>query len=164
MGCPPVIALPRATTGALIEEAAALAGQVFDQRTDQVAATAEHLTNRLHNDPDSFEMWFVRDRQGAVVCSGRVEFVEKTDFAGIWGGACSPAHRGRGLYRAITAQRARSALARGKTYLHSDCTQHSHPILERAGLSAITTVIPMIWTRHPTAPHHGQPQPRARVG
>ena len=63
------------------------------------------------------------------------------------GGATDPDWRGRGLYRALTAARARSALARGVRYLHSDCTEMSRPILERAGLVAVTTTTPYVWHR-----------------
>ena len=38
------------------------------------------------------------------------------------------------IYRALTAARARSALVLGKRLIHSDWTEESRPILERAGL------------------------------
>jgi hypothetical protein len=68
-------------------------------------------------------------------------------FAGIWGGATPPAWRGRGIYRALTAARARSALARGKRLLHSDSTKFSRPILERSGLVSVFTTTPYLWSR-----------------
>ena len=37
--------------------------------------------------------------------------------------------RGRGIYRAVTAARARSAICMGKTLIHSDSTDYSRPIL-----------------------------------
>ncbi len=82
-----------------------------------------------------------------VVSSGRLVVVEGTEFAGLWGGATLPTHRGLGLYRAMTAARARSALGRGVRYLQSDCTAMSRPILERSGLVAVTTTTPWVWTR-----------------
>ena len=39
--------------------------------------------------------------------------VPGTEFAGIWGGSTLPEFRGRGIYRALVAARARSAVARG---------------------------------------------------
>ena len=57
-----------------------------------------------------------------------------TEFAGIWGGSTLPEFRGRGIYRALVAARARSAIARGVRFIHSDCTDMSRPILERSGL------------------------------
>ena len=68
-------------------------------------------------------------------------------FAGIWGGATREAWRGRGIYRALTAARARSALALGKTLIHSDSTEYSRPILERSGLVKVSTTTPYEWRR-----------------
>ena len=78
--------------------------------------------------------------------SGRLEPVAGTEFAGIWGGATLPEWRGRGIYRALTAARARSALAKGKTLIHSDSTEDSRPILERAGLVKVSTTTPYVWS------------------
>ena len=87
------------------------------------------------------------EADGAVVCTGRLELVPGTAFAGIWGGGTVPEWRGKGIYRALVAQRARSALARGVRYLHSDSTEFSRPILQRSGLLPVTTTTPFIWTR-----------------
>ncbi|MBS2936240.1 GNAT family N-acetyltransferase [Nocardioides sp. J2M5] len=95
---------------------------------------------------DSSELWIaeVGDR---VVCAGRLTPVAGTDFAGIWGGSTLPELRGRGIYRALVAARARAALDRGIHLIHSDCTDMSRPILERSGLVAVTTTTPYVWTR-----------------
>ena len=92
------------------------------------------------------EFWLaeVGDR---VVCAGRLTPVPGTDFAGIWGGGTLPGHRGRGIYRAVVAARARSAVAAGVRWINSDCTDMSRPILERSGLVAVTTTTPYVWTR-----------------
>jgi GNAT superfamily N-acetyltransferase len=82
-----------------------------------------------------------------VVCSGRLARVEGTEFAGIWGGSTLPEWRGKGIYRALTAARARAALADGVRYINSDCTAMSRPILERSGLVAVTTTTPYVWRR-----------------
>ena len=66
---------------------------------------------------------------------------------GIWGGSTLPDYRGRGIYRALVAARARSATARGIRFINSDCTDMSRPILERSGLQAVTTTTPYVWTR-----------------
>lgn len=107
---------------------------------------ADELAHHLATDPGHLEMWLA-EVAGQVVCAGRLDVVPGTDFAGIWGGATLPEWRGRGIYRAVTAARARSALARGVRYLHSDCTEMSRPILERSGLIAVTTTTPYVWTR-----------------
>lgn len=92
------------------------------------------------------ESWLA-EASGEVVAGGRLAPVPGTTFAGLWGGATLPGWRGRGVYRALTAARARSALARGVRLLHSDCTAMSRPILERAGLVAVTTTTPYVWQR-----------------
>ena len=92
------------------------------------------------------ELWLA-EVDGEVVCAGRLQVVPGTEFAGIWGGATLPAHRGRGIYRAVVAARARAAVERGVRFLHSDSTDMSRPILERSGLVAVTTTTPYVWTR-----------------
>jgi hypothetical protein len=92
------------------------------------------------------EAWGAFDGDRCV-SSGRLEVVAGTDFAGLWGGSTLPTHRGLGIYRALTAARARSALDRGVRLLQSDCTEMSRPILERSGLVAITTTTPWVWRR-----------------
>lgn len=87
------------------------------------------------------------EADGAVISTGRVEIVEGTQVAGVWGGVTHPDWRRRGVYRALTAARARWAHERGVAYLHSDSTEFSRPILERSGLVAVTTTTPYIWTR-----------------
>ncbi|MCY7399641.1 MAG: GNAT family N-acetyltransferase [Nocardioides sp.] len=84
---------------------------------------------------------------GEVVAAGRLTVVPGTTFAGVWGGATLPQWRGRGIYRALVAARARAALARGVRLINSDCTDMSRPILERSGLVAVTTTTPYVWTR-----------------
>lgn len=81
---------------------------------------------------------------GDVVSAGRLEPVADTDFAGLWGGATLQQWRGRGIYRGLTARRARSALLQGKKYLNADCTELSRPILERSGLVKVSTTTPYI--------------------
>jgi hypothetical protein len=92
------------------------------------------------------ELW-IAEVDGDVVCTGRLSLVAGTDFAGIWGGATRADHRHRGIYRALTAARARSAVARGVRYLHSDSTEDSRPILERSGFSEVSTTTPYEWHR-----------------
>jgi hypothetical protein len=103
---------------------------------------AEALLRRLSFD-DGMELW-VAEAEGEIVCSGRLEPVAGSEFAGIWGGATRPEWRGRGIYRALTAARARSALRLGKRLLHSDSTEDSRPILERAGLVKVSTTTPYL--------------------
>ena len=95
---------------------------------------------------DGMQLW-VAEADGQVVAAGRLDPVAGTEFAGIWGGAVRPEWRGRGIYRALTAARARSALALGKRLLHSDSTEYSRPILERSGLVRVSSTTPYRWRR-----------------
>jgi len=95
---------------------------------------------------DGLELW-VGEAEGQIVTAGRLEPVANSDFAGIWGGATRAEWRGRGIYRAVTAARARSAIARGKILIHSDSTSFSRPILERSGFMAVSTTTPYLWKR-----------------
>ena len=95
---------------------------------------------------DGMELW-IAEADESIICSGRLEPVEGTAFAGIWGGATRQGWRGKGIYRALTAARAKSALAAGKTLIHSDSTEFSRPILERAGLIKVSTTTPYVWKR-----------------
>ncbi len=108
-------------------------------------AMVDDLARRIAAE-DGVELW-VAEVGGRVVSAGRLEPVAGTDFAGIWGGSTLPEWRGRGIYRALTAARARSALARGKSLIHSDSTEFSRPILERSGLVQVSTTTPYQWTR-----------------
>ena len=105
---------------------------------------AEEMTSALMDRlarGDGMELW-VAEADGAIVSSGRLEPVPGTEFAGIWGGATLPEWRRRGIYRALTAERARSALRLGKRLMNSDSTEFSRPILERAGLVKASTTTP----------------------
>jgi ribosomal protein S18 acetylase RimI-like enzyme len=107
--------------------------------------TADAILRRQGVD-DSMELW-VAEAEGQFVTAGRLEPVADTEFAGIWGGSTRPEWRGRGIYRALTAARARSALALGKTLIHSDSTEYSRPILERYGFVKVSTTTPYAWKR-----------------
>jgi len=106
---------------------------------------AEALLRRLSLG-DGMQLW-VAEVAGQIVGAGRLEPVAGTEFAGIWGGAVLKQWRGRGIYRALTAARARSALGMGKTLVNSDSTQYSRPILERSGLVPVSTTTPYRWQR-----------------
>lgn len=106
----------------------------------------EDLARRLAGADPLLEVWFAQVG-GRVVGAGRLELVPDSDFAGIWGGGMVPQWRGRGIYRAITAARARSALAAGRRWIHSDSTDMSRPILQRSGLTRVTGTTPWTWSR-----------------
>jgi GNAT superfamily N-acetyltransferase len=81
---------------------------------------------------------------GRPVSGGRVDFEDGVEFAGLFGGITLPEYRGRGLYRAVVAERAALARERGYRWLYSDSLPTSRPILERLGFVAITTTTPFV--------------------
>ncbi|AVV46864.1 GNAT family N-acetyltransferase [Streptomyces sp. ID05-04B] len=79
------------------------------------------------------------------VSSARMELIEGAAFAGLWGGGTVDGWRGRGVYRALIAHRARIAADRGYRYLQVDASDQSRPILERLGFMALTTTTPYVY-------------------
>lgn len=138
---PEGIEIRRTRTDADIWAMEEMQGTVFED--PEWRSRAETTLRRVRED-DTVELWIATDG-GRVVSAGRLEPVDGTDFAGLWGGATLPEWRGRGIYRALTAQRARSALAMGKRFLQSDSTEFSRPILERSGLVKVSTTTPYVW-------------------
>jgi predicted GNAT family acetyltransferase len=140
---PDGVTLRRVTAEADVRAMSALQDEVFGG-----AVTPDHadaILRRVEVDP-AMELW-IAEAAGVVVSAGRLQPVAGSDFAGIWGGVTRPGWRGRGIYRALTAARARSALVAGRTLIHSDSTDLSRPILERSGLVACSTTTPYAWSR-----------------
>ncbi|OUD94531.1 hypothetical protein CMMCAS05_03780 [Clavibacter michiganensis subsp. michiganensis] len=140
---PAGVTLRRITAEADVRAMSAMQDEVFGEAVS--ADRADAILHRLRLD-DGMELW-VAEAEGRIVSAGRLEPVAGSDFAGLWGGATVPEWRGRGIYRALTAARARSALAAGRTLMHSDSTDFSRPILERSGLIACSTTTPYAWSR-----------------
>lgn len=132
------------TTPDEIRSALDMQDAVFGGTPRADSALPELLSRQGAESP--VEVWGA-EVDGRMVSAGRIEIVPGTRFAGIWGGATLPEYRGRGIYRALTAARARSATARGVRWIHSDSTEFSRPILERAGLVKVTETVPWIWER-----------------
>ncbi|MEL7975846.1 GNAT family N-acetyltransferase [Isoptericola sp. F-RaC21] len=141
---PDGVSLRRITAEADVRAMSAMADEVFGD-DPATSGHAEQILRRQERDPD-MELW-VAEAGGEVISAGRLEPVAGTEFAGLWGGSTRPEWRGRGIYRALTAARARSAVERGKVYLHSDSTEFSRPILERSGLVKVSTTTPYEWRR-----------------
>ncbi|WP_309102545.1 GNAT family N-acetyltransferase [Microbacterium sp.] len=138
---PAGIKIRRARSDADVWAMEEMQGTVFGD--PKWAARAAMTAQRLR-EGTSVEFWLAT-YDGHVVSAGRLEPVDGTEFAGLWGGSTLPEWRGRGIYRALTAERARSALALGKRYLQSDSTEFSRPILERSGLIKVSTTTPYVW-------------------
>ena len=140
---PPGVSLRRVTEEPDILAMCAMQDEVFGSPVSD--RNAEAILRRMARD-DGMEVW-VAEHEGKIVSAGRLEPVPATDFAGIWGGATLEQWRGRGIYRAVTAARARAAVTLGKNFIHSDSTEYSRPILERYGLLRVSTTTPYCWRR-----------------
>jgi GNAT superfamily N-acetyltransferase len=79
------------------------------------------------------------------VCGARMEMRRGTDFASLWGGGTVADWRGRGIYRALIAHRARIAAARGYRYLQVDAMDTSRPILQRLGFTVLSVTTPYLY-------------------
>ncbi|GGS09430.1 hypothetical protein GCM10010269_55640 [Streptomyces humidus] len=94
------------------------------------------------------------------VSSARMELVPGVAFAGLWGGGTVDGWRGRGIYRALIAHRARIAAERGYRYLQVDASGQSRPILERLGFAALSTTTPYVHAPDVTRERHAPAGPR----
>src|SRR3954447_2497030 len=133
--------VPEPERGGVIGEAAQMQHDVFGG-----GPSADQVLDRLDRMGGAETFW-VAEAEGRVVSAGRLNRVDGTEFAGLWGGATLSPWRGKGIYRALTAARARFAMGEGVRYIHSDCSAMSRPILERSGLVAVTTSTPYLWKR-----------------
>ncbi|MFB7250817.1 GNAT family N-acetyltransferase [Microbacterium sp. NPDC056234] len=145
MDPPAGVTVRRLTTPSEIRAALDMQDAVFGEPFKAESMLAAIL--RQQTDGESIEVW-AAEADGRIVSAGRIDRIPGTAFAGIWGGATLPEYRGRGIYRALTAARARSAVAQGVRWIHSDSTEGSRPILERAGLVKITETVPWVWQRN----------------
>jgi GNAT superfamily N-acetyltransferase len=102
------------------------------------------LLAQLESSPDRSER-VVAIAGGVPVSSARVEFLPDREFASLWGGSTLSEWRGKGLYRAMVAYRAKEAAERGYTYLFATASIHSRPILERLNFRSFGTVSAYEW-------------------
>jgi GNAT superfamily N-acetyltransferase len=108
------------------------------------------LWDEREADPDGLRI-FVAEAGDLTVSAGWVRFPSGTEFGTLWGGATLREWRGRGIYRALVAERARLAAERGIRYLEVDASDESRPILERLGFAPVTTTTPYVWSRRASA-------------
>jgi GNAT superfamily N-acetyltransferase len=106
---------------------------------------ARLLKDRLANSPGTIEILLAEAADGTLVCSGWLRLREDSDFAGLLGGSTLREWQGRGIYRALVAERARIAEQRGYRYLHVEASEASAPILRRLGFQPISTVTQYQW-------------------
>jgi len=110
----------------------------------------ESLGEEREADPEGTRI-FLAEAGGTVVSAGWMRFPSGTEFATLWGGATLAEWRGRGIYRALVAHRAKLAAERGRRYLEVDASDDSRPILERLGFVPVTTTTPYVWSPRTSA-------------
>jgi hypothetical protein len=139
------VRLRRVTAEPDVRAMCAMQGEVFGDPAFVTDRMATDFLRRMAGG-DELQLW-IAEAAGQIVTAGSLSPVPGTEFAGIWGGATRPKWRGQGIYRALTAARARAALALGKRFVNSDSTEYSRPILERSGLVKVSTTTPYEWRR-----------------
>ncbi|GHA49270.1 N-acetyltransferase [Streptomyces tauricus] len=139
-GPPPGVELRPVTDAAGV----GLMADVHEQAFGTPGTGLRHqLLAQLDEAPDTL-VAVVAVADGVPVSSARMELVPGTQFAGLWGGGTVEAWRGRGIYRALIAHRARVAVDRGYPYLQVDASDQSRPILRRLGFAPLTTTVPYV--------------------
>lgn len=108
----------------------------------------EQLLAQLAQRPDTIGMTVALAGEQPV-SGARMELHPGTDFASLWGGGTLPAWRGRGIYRALVAHRARIAAASGYRFLQVDASSQSRPILRRLGFAPLSTTTPYVYEQRP---------------
>jgi GNAT superfamily N-acetyltransferase len=141
---PAGLTLGAVTSRADLERVAALESEVWAQDWSWLA---DDLEARLAG-PEPVEILLVEDGDLAVATAWLVPLAG-TPVAGLWGGSTLPAYRGRGIYRALVARRARTAVERGYATLQVDASDDSRPLLERLGMHVVGRTVPYVTTRTP---------------
>lgn len=104
----------------------------------------ERLVRELQEQPDRTRI-YVAYADGTPVSSGRLNLDPFSSFASLWGGTTLKEYRGRGLYTALVAIRAREAREHGARFLTVDARPMSRPILERIGFQLLTFANALHW-------------------
>jgi hypothetical protein len=138
---PDGVTLAQVSGPAGLAQLAAVHDQAFGRPQDRLR---QALADTLAAWPDTLAMVLALAGDEPV-SAARAEFLPGREFAGLWGGGTVPAWRGRGLYRALTAFRARLAADQGYRYLQVDALPTSQPILARLGFSGLARTTPYSW-------------------
>lgn len=145
---PEGVALRRVTGPGDMRRIAAMEAAVWDM---DLGWLAELLTARVEAAPDDAAVLVAEHDPGdgsmpRVVCAAWMFMWPESGYAGLRGGTTLPAWRGRGLYRAMVAERARIAAGRGVPHLQVDASDESLPVLRRLGFRTVTTTTQYVWT------------------
>jgi len=111
-------------------------------------STADELSRGIR-DASTEHLGYLAMDDTVPASIGRLYTHRDSSFGGLYGGGTLRNHRGRGLYRALVAARARQADELGARYLIVDALPTSRPILERLGFTYLTDTWPCV-LRRPT--------------
>ncbi|MBF4160833.1 GNAT family N-acetyltransferase [Nocardioides acrostichi] len=136
---PPGYTLREVSARADLDAIAAMEGEVWGEDWGWLADDLESRLGAV--DPVRV---FVVEHAGRVVSAAWLAPLSGTSVAGLWGGSTLAGHRGRGVYRALVAERARLAVRLGYDYLQVDASPDSRPILERLGLHTVGGTTPFV--------------------
>ncbi|GAA1658109.1 GNAT family N-acetyltransferase [Actinoplanes couchii] len=137
---PDGVRLERVTDAAGVELMARASERAFGENADWLR---HRVLKQLTEEPENAYP-FVVLAGDEPVSGARMDVYPGTDFVGLWGGGTAPEWRGKGIYRALVAERARIAADLGYKYLQVDATDQSRPILQRLGFAALSTTTPYI--------------------
>lgn len=146
-GLPTAVELPEGVELHPVTDAAGvdLIADVHEQAFGTSSARfKEQMLAQLARSPDTAAM-VVAMAGDVPVCAARMELHPGTEFASLWGGGTVAAWRGRGIYRALIAHRARIAAESGVRYLQVDASSQSRPILRRLGFAPLCTTTPYVY-------------------
>jgi GNAT superfamily N-acetyltransferase len=115
-----------------------------DDLADRVAGSPNDIAVLVAEADDDSGTEAAGDR--TVVAAAWLVVMPGTRFGGLWGGSTLANWRGRGIYRALVAERARIAQSKGLEFLQVDASEDSRPILERLGMFKVATTTPYVWT------------------
>ena len=138
---PEGVTLVRANEPSGIRQLIEVHEEVFDVDQTQLGRT---LLAQLSIAPLLNEL-VVAMASDTPVSSARVQFVPDCDFAGLWGGSTLPQWRGKGLFKAMVAYRARVAAERGYDYLYVIASSQSRPILEHLTFESFGSIATFRW-------------------
>ena len=103
-----------------------------------------YLTRTLTHHPQQLSVYVacVGDKSASAAW---IFFTAGSRFGSLWGGSTLSEYRGRGLYTALLAARAREARDRQVRYLTVDASPMSRPILEKFGFQVIAFAYACKW-------------------
>jgi GNAT superfamily N-acetyltransferase len=95
------------------------------------------LAEEMKLTPDQLSVYLAYAGDEAA-CAAWIRYYPASQFAELYGGSTLPAHRGKGLYKALVQARAKEARERGVRFLVVDTSPMSGPILQRHGFVFLT--------------------------